>query len=359
VVNGADVGLLLLQWGPNLEPAAVTTVTPSAGPWYGGTQVTLTGVGLCGVDRVTFADKDATSFVAVDDSTVVATAPPGSIGTVSITIFRNGLETIVSHPFEYLSPVPWAEILSIEPDPNVVTNAEFRNAIVASGLPWRVQDNATQIEMLLVPPGTFLMGCSGAGCDTDEHPIHSVSLTQAFYLGRYEVTAAQWVAIMGGTSTSSVPITYKSPNQIASFLSATGLRLPTEAEWEYACRGGTTSAYNNGSNSATMLGDLAWFYDNSQAVAKPVGQKTANAIGFHDMHGNAFELCSDWYDSDYYGYSPSVDPPGAAYSPDNRWKVMRGGSFYSPANECRSSRRRFLLPDDAFSELGFRVARTP
>jgi formylglycine-generating enzyme required for sulfatase activity len=153
------------------------------------------------------------------------------------------------------SQLPWATVLEFAPDPAVVTNGSLRKAIAATGLPWRVRDNGTQIEMLLVPPGTFNMGCSTStsfSCVTDENPVHAVTLTNAYYIGRYEVTQAQWTARMGSnpsffqSASAQVPaaqvpnrpVESVSWNTIQGFLSATGLRLPTEAEWEYAYRAG-------------------------------------------------------------------------------------------------------------------------
>ncbi|MCX5663077.1 MAG: SUMF1/EgtB/PvdO family nonheme iron enzyme, partial [Planctomycetota bacterium] len=154
----------------------------------------------------------------------------------------------------------WATVLEWAPNPTVVTDANLRAAIVASGLAWRVRDNSSNIEMLLVPAGTFTMGCSPSTefvCYSNESPTHQVNLTQAFYMGRYEVTQAQWTAKMGSnpsnfsgyTNSPSRPVEQVSWNMIASgstsFMSLTGLRLPTEAEWEYAYRAETTTAFHS------------------------------------------------------------------------------------------------------------------
>ncbi|MEI6878959.1 MAG: SUMF1/EgtB/PvdO family nonheme iron enzyme, partial [Planctomycetota bacterium] len=146
----------------------------------------------------------------------------------------------------------WATLLEAAPDPAVVTDANLRAAIVASGFAWRIRDNSSNIEMLLVPGGTFMMGCSpgDADCLADESPAHQVTLTNAFYLGKTEVTQAQWQVKMGSnpsyfsgfSDSPSRPVEQVSWGTIQSFNSATGLRLPTEAEWEYACRAATTTA---------------------------------------------------------------------------------------------------------------------
>ncbi|MGA1393845.1 MAG: SUMF1/EgtB/PvdO family nonheme iron enzyme, partial [Phycisphaerales bacterium] len=267
------------------------------------------------------------------------------------------------------SPQDWATVLEFEPDPTVLTDPEARAAIIATGLPWRVRDNRTQIEMLLVPAGTFVMGCSPSlqsGCAGDENPIHQVILTRPFYLGRYEVTQAEWTALMG-TNPSSFqgqadspqrPVENISWNRMTQFKAASGLRLPTEAEWEYACRAGTQTAYHNSSSDAALLNEVAWFSgNNSPGGTKAVGQKLANAWGFHDMHGNVYEWCEDWYSETYYATSPTVDPTGPA---SGTQKVMRSGFFNAPAAFCRASTRTKLLAGGGASFYnGFRAARTP
>jgi len=275
-----------------------------------------------------------------------------------------------------VSPRPWGEVLEFDPDPTVVTSPTFRSGIPATGLPWRVRDNASQIEMLLVPPGTFMMGCSPSlqwGCWSDENPVHQVTLTQPFYLGRYEVTQAQWTAVMGSNPSSfqspsaqvpadqvpNRPVERVSWNMIQSFNAATGLRLPTEAEWEYACRAGTTTAFNlppNGTDDDGLLGQLAWFLPNAGNQTRPVGQKLPNALGLHDMHGNVWEWVQDWHGASYYSQSPGIDPPGPISGTS---RVLRGGSWIINSYYCRASYRGGFAPGYVVDRGGFRAARTP
>jgi formylglycine-generating enzyme required for sulfatase activity len=234
--------------------------------------------------------------------------------------------------------------------------------------------------MLLVPPGTFNMGCSASNqysCSSDENPVHAVTLTNAFYLGRYEVTQAQWTAVMGSNPSSFVnasaevpagqiplrPVERVSWNNIQGFNTATGLRLPTEAEWEYAYRAGTTTAfhsfsgYPNGTNDDTLLGNIAWFDANSNNQTRPVGGKQANALGLHDMSGNVWEWVNDWWSETYYQSSPSTNPPGPS---SGSARVLRGGSWRYGSDDCRSSYRSYSSPDDYFHRrTGFRAARNP
>jgi formylglycine-generating enzyme required for sulfatase activity len=252
-----------------------------------------------------------------------------------------------------------------------VTDPALRAAIIATGRPWRVRDTATQVEMLLVPPGTFQMGCimgsNQYGCYSPELPVHQVTLTNAFYLGRYELTQAQWVATMGSnpsnfqgqSDSASRPVEQVSWNTIQGYLSATGFRLPTEAEWEYACRAGTQTPFHNGSTDDGTVGALAWYYFNTceggtGCGTRPVGGKLANAFGFHDMLGNVWEWVNDWYGG--YTSEAQTNPTGPV-SASNR--VLRGGSWNYDTSSVRSSFRYFGTPGSTLDYFGFRVARTP
>jgi formylglycine-generating enzyme required for sulfatase activity len=338
----------------------------------------------------TACDADLTSNGVVDGSDLkVMLAAWGPCPDCAADINGDGavnafdLTTLLSFWGGTCQPLPWATVLEFAPDPAVVTNGALRKAIAATGLPWRVRDNGTQIEMLLVPPGTFNMGCSASNqwsCNSDENPVHAVTLTNAFYIGRYEVTQAQWTAKMGSnpsffqSASAEVPadqvpnrpVEQVSWNTIQGFLSATGLRLPTEAEWEYAYRAGTTTAFHsmpgfpNGTNDDTQVGNIAWWgaYSggNSAEQTRPVGQKAANALGLHDMSGNVWEWVNDWFSSNYYASSPSTNPPGPA---TGSFRVLRGGSWSNVTADLRSSDRYYTTPGVAIGNGGFRVARNP
>jgi formylglycine-generating enzyme required for sulfatase activity len=203
-------------------------------------------------------------------------------------------------------------------------------------------------------------------------PVHSVTLTQAFYMGRYEVTQGQWVAKMGSnpsyfqgySDSANRPVEQVSWNTIQSFLSATGMRLPSEAEWEYAYRAHTTTAfhsmpgYPNGMNDDSQVGTIAWYNANSGSQTHAVGGKAANALGLHDMLGNVWEWGNDWRDEIFC----SLSSPTEWHAPvPTRVRVTLGNSFSSEADEVRFSLRKamYTRPNSEDDDLGFRVARNP
>ena len=253
--------------------------------------------------------------------------------------------------------------------------SRYSGLATASGLAWRVRDTATQIEMVLVPVGTFTMGCTASNayaCSADENPTHQVTITNAFYMGRYEVTQAQWLAKMGSNPSYFQPPTYTADtnrpvervswNTVQGFLSATGMRLSTEAEWEYAYRAGTTTAFHGwagqptGTNDDLLVGQISWFSQNASIQTHPVGGRAANGFGLHDMAGNVWEFVNDWLDPAYYVSSPSTNPLGPT---SGTARVLRGGGVLHPASFVRSSHRNGATPDGANPDLGFRVARNP
>ena len=222
-------------------------------------------------------------------------------------------------------------------------------------------DSIIGMQFISVKPGCFQMG-SDVG-QRDEKPVHRVCLS-AYGLGKYEVTQAQWKKVMGNNHPSnykgsSKPVEGVSWDDVQSFIrklnQQTGqkYRLPTEAEWEYACRSGGRDQKYCGSNSVVSV---AWYRDNSGNKTHDVGQKQANGSGFYDMSGNVWEWVQDWYGSDYYGNSLTNDPKGAS---GGSRRVIRGGHSSSYAFYLRSAIRSSNYPDSRVYGLGFRLARTP
>jgi formylglycine-generating enzyme required for sulfatase activity len=225
----------------------------------------------------------------------------------------------------------------------------------------------TNLEMVKVPEGCFQMGCGELDdqCFSSEKPIHNVCLVSA-EIGKYEITQSQWKKIMGYNPSffkkdGAFPIENVSWNDIKNFIrrlnriSDKNFRLPTEAEWEYAARAGTETAFSFG-DEISKLGEYAWYSGNSEGKTHLVGQKEPNAWGLYDMHGNVWEWVEDdWHDN--YDGAPS---DGGAWIDDPRgaFRVFRGGSWHLDARNCRSATRDFDGPGLRFNGVGFRLARS-
>jgi formylglycine-generating enzyme required for sulfatase activity len=250
--------------------------------------------------------------------------------------------------------------------------------------------NANGIEFVKIAPGEFLMGCStgDTGCDADEKPSHRVQITKGFEIGKYEVTQAQWQSVMGSNPSTikgdDHPVETVSKNEVHDFLGRLNARsdgyryrLPTEAEWEYAARAGTSAG------QPASLDEVAWYAANSDDETHPVGQKKPNAWGLFDMLGNVREWVEDLYQQGYYGNSPAADPTGpelAQAQPQagqggrrgfgrgnfgrggrmRQLPVVRGGGWDNPATFIRfSARYHYYGPTLRVSDIGFRVVREP
>ncbi|HKP11962.1 MAG TPA: formylglycine-generating enzyme family protein [Blastocatellia bacterium] len=209
-----------------------------------------------------------------------------------------------------------------------------------------------------VPAGEFMMG-SDSG-NAGEKPAHRVRISQPFEMGKTEVTQAQWEAVMGNRPSyfggDTRPVEQVSWYDAQEFIGRlNGLddgyvyRLPTEAEWEYACRAGSSGDY------AGKLEAMAWCDENSQQMTHAVGTKQPNAWGLYDMHGNVFEWCQDYYDAGYYAQSPGVDPQGPE---SGSFRVKRGGGWMFSAAFARSAARDLFSPAYRYNFVGFRLVRT-
>jgi formylglycine-generating enzyme required for sulfatase activity len=257
--------------------------------------------------------------------------------------------------------------------------------------------NQSGIEMVFVKGGTFTMGCTGeqSDCEDDEKPVHPVTVSD-FNIGKYEVTVTQFKSFIDATGYKTdaekgdgsyiwngtewkkqsgvnwkcdvqgnlrpqseynhpvIHVSWNDATEYCKWLSGkTGkkYRLPTEAEWEYAARGGSAGSPTRYAGSNT-INEVAWYADNSGKKTHPVGQKKSNELGIYDMTGNVWECCSDWYGKDFYGSSPKNNPQGNS---SGAYRVLRGGGWYYDPQYCRVSNRNISIPDFRSSNYGFRL----
>lgn len=219
-----------------------------------------------------------------------------------------------------------------------------------------------------VPPGSFLMGSPPGeeGRYADEGPIHTVTIDYPFEILTTEVTQAMWEDVMGSNPSAFIsgnnPVESVSWDDCQEFIQQMNLldplhnyRLPSEAEWEYACRAGTQTSYYNG-NTENDLNSIGWYSKNSGSTTESVGQKQPNAWGLYDMSGNVWEWCEDYYHEDYSG-APDDGSPWLNSGGETR--SARGGSIGSAARRCRSAARDECYQGLRYYFLGFRIVRTP
>lgn len=238
-------------------------------------------------------------------------------------------------------------------------------AMSGNDIVFRLNGEDYVYRMISVEGGTFLMGCSSAqesDCDSDELPAHSVTL-DSYYIGETEVTQALWKAVMNSNPSNSrgdnFPVEKVSYNEVKRFvgllneLTGRTFRLPTEAQWEFAARGGDKSMGYRYSGSDN-LDEVAWYSDNAGGRTHPVGSLQANELGLYDMSGNVNEWCADWYGT--YDSVPQSNPDGAS---SGTCHVNRGGSRSYSAKNCRVSNRSYNSPTTRFPDLGFRLVLAP
>lgn len=257
------------------------------------------------------------------------------------------------------------------------------NRTTASTTGQKSRINSVGMEFVFVPAGSFMMGASDRDHEATaaEKPQHPVTLTKPFYFGKYEVTQAQWRAVMGTDPYASersnpyyelpgmkeritqpnhpATVSWDDAQEFIRRLNAkeggNSYRLPTEAEWEYAARAGTTPVYSFGDDRRD-LDRYAWHgEDFAEGGTHPVGEKLPNPWGVFDVHGNVWEWVQDWYSDSYYAQSPSNDPQGPA---SGRQRVVRGGSWHQTATSWRSSSGKAYNSDYRGISIGFRVLMT-
>jgi len=232
----------------------------------------------------------------------------------------------------------------------------------ASGLPFKIRCEKDGSELVLIPAGEFLMGSDGGKAIKGERPRHKVHV-DAFYLDTLPVTVERYYKFCAKTGRkmpeqpdwymSSHPVVGVTWYEARAYSDWVGKRLPTEAEWEKAARGGTETQYHFG-DDASKLSEYAWFFGNSDGETHPVGMKKPNQFGLYDMHGNVWEWVQDWHHDSYNG-APN---DGSAWeSPKGSARMFRGGSWRGDAGDLRSANRCYFdVPGDRGSLLGFRPA---
>ena len=248
------------------------------------------------------------------------------------------------------------EVLAQEPDPAVVTDADARERIKATGKPWKIRHTVSGIVMLLCPPGEFLMGSPETEKDQlSDEDQHKRVIRQAFYLSQNEVSKAEWRAIAGSDAgifkVDDLPVESVSwENVHDKFVrpSRGFFRLPSEAEWEYACRAGTTTKYSFGD---TITNEQVCFESQNPVAC---GSLPANPWGFHEMHGNM----SEWVEDGASRYPEAGGTEEAARAAEGGARVMRGGGWFLNASYCRAANRNDVAPGGTSFGIGFRVART-
>jgi len=363
----------VIEFGVKLQvvEGAVLTVRPDSLSFGTvGDELTLE-IGNTGSSALVWQMGTEATWIEIGE--VSGRVEPGTFQEVQIAVARTGLE-----PGEYAGELvvrageageavlPVQVGVSREEQP-----PERELTVTFSGADFLLED--VEIEFVWIEPGTFAMGSpqDEEGRNDDEGPVHQVAISKGFYLGKYELTQDQWETVMetrpweGRSYTrlgSRYPAVYLSWEDVGEFVDRLNdleerklYRLPTEAEWEYACRAGTTTRWAHGEEEGG-LGEYAWYIANAAQVgesyAHEVGMKKPNPWGLYDMHGNAWEWCWDWY-GEYTG-NDLADPVGRS---SGTLRVTRGGSFSSFARGVRSSARDGVSPVDLNIGLGVRLLR--
>jgi formylglycine-generating enzyme required for sulfatase activity len=364
-----------------------TDTTASAGMTYFYTVVAINNAGVEGImpaaqqattlpviTSFSFTDPAATGIINGDAITVELPSDRALTALVPTIVYGGASVSPASETAQdFSSPVQYTVTAQNGSAQQTYTVAVLTSTPVSA--PTLISAPA---NMVLVPAGTFTMGSPSSEANRSSHETpYSVTISKAFYMGTYEVTHKEWVAVMGSNPSNwkgdNLPVETVSWYNAVEYcnklskkegltpaytisgtdvtwnMGANGYRLPTEAEWEYACRAETTTPYSRGSS----VDNGGWYSSNSGSKTHEVGEKQANAWGIYDMHGNVWEWCWSWYGS--YAKGSQTDPTGAASGTS---RVVRGGSWYSNTRFLRSASRLDYTPNSRRSFLGFRVVRS-
>ncbi|MCB2213002.1 SUMF1/EgtB/PvdO family nonheme iron enzyme [bacterium] len=364
--NVVERSIFVDNSGADTEPPEITYVSPLPGETVSGmVELVAQATDNVGVERVVFEVYEGNQFVEIGEDTTPDPNDHYSV-TWNTYSFSDGQHNIHATAYDAAGNeqmAGWA--VSVD-------NGGGGNIIEQD---FELGNTGEYVTMIWIDPGTYWMGAQDGEDDaqTDEYPRHEVTISQGFWMGKYEVTQEQWEAVMGDwdfyfDGNPTHPAEQVSHNDISNdFLPSINAaepgdpwRLPTEAEWEYACRAGydETRFWYSDDPGYTELEDYAWFsWNNDPNGTKPVGQKIPNPWGLYDMHGNVWEWCLDWYDSHYYDdcYPAVTDPQGPEGPLSHR--VLRGGSWSNDPQRCRSANRGTSTPPDRRINNGFRLVR--
>jgi formylglycine-generating enzyme required for sulfatase activity len=352
---------LVVEAGNGLAPHAVFTVSPSSGPV--GTVFTFDASGVTDPQESTGLLKVRWDF---DGSGTWET----NFSTTKTTTHQFNTEGIYNVTMQVMNT-------------KGLTDQTFKSVVVGSG-------GNVSLTFVNVEGGSFNMGCTSSNqnaCDYDESPVREVTVS-SFMISKYETTNKQFAEFLNQVGASSdgflsgvqyifinnemcnikfsgntftaksgtddLPVMAVTWEGAKAFCEYVGGRLPTEAEWEFAARGGNMS-HNYDYSGSNKINDVAWNANNSYALPKKVGTRQANELGIYDMSGNAMEWCSDWYEWNYYSKGENINPTGPATGSE---KVVRGGSVFNGADDCRVSDRYWHEPQNVLNSVGFRVAKS-
>ena len=305
---------------------------------------------------------EATTYTLLEDDNSGFSSPTvvymGSNTSLSVAGKTNGTYYYRVKASNSQDDGDWSQVKSIKVEIGWIPETEV------------IKINGVDYSFVTISPGSFMMG-SLYGY-SNELPVHEVNIGYSFQMGKFEVTQAQWFAVMGADPWSDKsyiprednnPAVFISYNDCQDFVSVLNsldpnhtYRLPSEAEWEYCARAGSDTEYCYGDDTE-QLGDYAWYYDNAWAVgekyAHEVGTKLPNAWGLYDMHGNVWEWCQDWYHDNYNG----APDDGSAWDDSGSLRVVRGGSWSGAARYCRSADRSGGYPGYSDDYFGIRLVR--
>lgn len=306
--------------------------------------------------------RDLLAWMAEDIDEALGTTPQTL--TTQLTAVQQERDALRQHEVALQTQVENLQRQVAKLQAQLRTYESHATSLNTTSNPLDLYQNSIGMTFVLIPQGSFQIG-SNDGAD-NEKPVHVVAIRQSFYLGQCQVTQAQWEAIIGSNPSQSkgddLPVTHVFWHDVQTFIEKLNAReetsiyrLPTEAEWEYAARAGTTTTYSFGDDPA-QLAQYVWYSGNSYNRIHTVGQLIANPCGLYDMHGNVWEWVQDCWHDDYRG----APADGSAWHTEAYLlRVVRGGSFRNPPGDLRSAFRGCYVPELRFANLGFRCVRVP